>query len=151
MRMKRKMSITRVIAVFGLVAISVSAFAFIEDKPEGAQFHPEQSQGQVTEQQQHQGTQGVVGDVPTRTSPRYNSRSSKSGEGADILADASAQLAAKTLVEAEEQLQAENAGRFKWAWWAIGMLMLGLGVFLGFKSYADKTVPEQKRKRRSNW
>lgn len=142
---------SKIIAIFGMAAIAIPAWSFIEDKPAGAEFHPEQSQGQVAEQQAKQGTQGVVGDVPLRTTPRANSGSSKQGSGADILAGASEDLAAKALIDAEEHLQAENSSGLKWAWWAIAMLVLGLGVFLGVKTYADKTVPDQKRKRSSRW
>ena len=142
---------SKLIAMCGLLLLAIPAWSYIEDKPEGAEFHPEQSQGQVAEQQAKQGTQGVVGDVPLRTTPRSGSGSSKRGGGADVLAGASEELAANALVEAEEQIQAEQSAGFKWAWWAIGMLVLGLGVFFGIKTYADKTVPEQKRKRPNRW
>lgn len=141
----------KLIAIFGVAVMVMPAVAFIEDKPAGAEFHPEQSQGQVAEQQSKQGTQGVVGDVPVRTTPRTGPGSSKRGGGADVLAGASEDLAAKALVDAEEQIQAEKSSGLKWAWWAIGMLVLGLGAFFGFKTYADRTVPDQKRKRPSRW
>lgn len=130
-------------------SLFVPAWAFILEKPEGAQFEPEHTQEMRAEQQVHQGTFGEVGSVDLR-----GSRARIDHEGGDWAADETLMSvqdpARDTLVDAERSLQDEEKSR-GFPFWILGVAGVGVGAVFALKWYADKNVPEVPHRKPTRW
>lgn len=127
---------------FGLALVlalgAAMASAFQEDKPKGTAFYPEQSQAQVSQQQNLSGKVDPVGTVEERTEAKPSAHVDSSDAGnsfanAGAAAQASFANAASTI----------KASKDKPNYAGIVLLLVG-GLFLAavaFKQYSDKNVP----------
>jgi hypothetical protein len=142
---------TRLAAIIVAAALGTGAIGFIEGKPEGAEFRPEMSQRERAEQQRLQGSQDIVGEVPTDTEPEAVPEAVSDPGSAVSFGRAADQRDRKSLDEsAKRRGPGPNPNRAPW------LLLLGIGVGAGalfaVRQYANRVVPEPpgtKRDRRS--
>lgn len=142
-----------------ILLTSVSAFAWIKDKPAGAKFEPEQSQATRAAQQSQQRVQRETGYVPEDTETSSVERERRNPEAAAALRLAEQRKDgpdqpgpnAQPLSEAQRRLKAEPASPAKTAFWGLLIAVLGFGAVLGARTWANKNIPEMPQTRRPQW
>lgn len=126
------------------LALAASSFAFVEKRPSGAQFTPEQSQEQVEQQQAMNGRYQVLGSedlVQPKPQVKMNG-GVKRAEDVVINTNASARaIADSALLKAEAEVSHTSKPKTSFALWGGLVLVLGVVAVWMFKSYADKVVP----------
>lgn len=138
-----------------LISLCTSAMAWVDDRPEGAKFYPEQSQAQVELQQREQRTMGELGNVPRRQGESRLDVEPTDAGAADNLAAATVkspetERGSAVLKEAARQRNGESSRGPAW-WWGAIVAGVGFGAFYALKVYADKTVPEPQKSRPIQW
>lgn len=145
------MNLRQMVVMLGLMATTAMSFGFIEGKPEGAQFHSEQSQEQVADQQRYNGNFGPVGEVQLDQSDK-----NRPGIGSE-------DQAAQTLIQSEEQQgkatevlkQAEKERQSSGPWRMILIALAAVGVvgvvLFGLKRYAEQHAPKPPSPTRTKW
>jgi hypothetical protein len=119
--------------------LAVTAFGFIEDKPKDAQFHGEQSEAQLGQQQESVNRQyNEVGVVEQDTERDAEAKFDHQSKAEDAL---SASDAARSRKDAEDVLKkaAEREKRNPWGGWLLfigGAALVG-GVFYAIKRTSD--------------
>lgn len=142
----------RQIALIALAAAAVPALAFIQAKPPGFEYHPEQSQEQVEQQQGSTGYYEEVGVVEGDIRKPDTSPTSGDPEAARAILQASedSEKAHNALLQAEKDITSGGrSGPSPVMWGVMVIAVIGLGVF-ALKKYADKVVPEPP-KRKPRW
>ena len=123
------------------------AGAFIEDKPKGKQWIPEESDDSIATKQKHQGTRGVVGEVPDDTTPQ---------ESDAPMTDPEARAALNAPI-AEEQVLSEGSKRLSEKpkssslLWGVILGCAGFGSVLAFRQWANKNIPEGPKNSTNKW
>ncbi len=141
MHMKRWIKVSLTAVIF---AIAASSWAFHEDKPSGAEFHPEQSQDQVRQQQNYQMTKDEMGQDEREQKAEVN-LSDSSDEGATAIARNEQDRAAKdVLKEAKNDL--DHRGSSSGVWFAGFLVIAGFGGVMAARTWANKRIPYQERK-----
>ncbi|MBX7133486.1 MAG: hypothetical protein K1X67_12505 [Fimbriimonadaceae bacterium] len=124
-----------------LLLLASFAGAFIEDKPKGKQWIPEETDASIATKQKYQGTRDVVGAVPDDTTPQ------KSGAP---MSDPEARAALNAPV-AEDQVLAEGTKRLSEKpkssslLWGVILGCAGFGSVLAFRQWANKNIPDGPR------
>jgi hypothetical protein len=130
----------------GLVlALASASFAFVEKRPSGAKFTPEQSQEQVAQQQAMNGKYGVLGSedlVQSKPNVKMGGENTKANEVLIQSSPEARSLANNALVKAEAEVSLAPKPKAPGAVWGILFLVLGAVAVWAFKSYADKVVPD---------
>lgn len=123
------------------------AGAFIEDKPKGKQWIPEESDASIGTKQRYQGTRPVVGSVPDDTSPEK--------VGAPMT-DPEARAALNTPVD-EGQVLSEGSKRLTEKpkssnlLWGVVLGCVGFGSVLAFRQWANKNIPDAPKSANIKW
>ncbi len=142
----------RQLALFVLVGASVPAMAFIQAKPPGFEYHPEQSQEQVEVQQGETGYYNEVGIVEGDIRKPEATRKSDDPEAAQALRQANedSKKAENALLQVEKDISGKRRGLSPVMWGFMVIAIVGLGVF-ALKKYADKVVPEPPKRTKPRW
>jgi hypothetical protein len=134
------------VTVAGLVlALATASFAFVEKRPAGAKFTPEQSQEQVEQQQALSGQYGVLGSedlVQPKPDVKMSGDNPKASDVLIMSTPAAKSAADRALVLAEQDVAKSGRPKTSLAIWGFAILILGVVAVWAFKSYADKVVPE---------
>jgi hypothetical protein len=132
-----------------------SAFAFVEDKPAGTKFTPEQSQGQLSQQQGFNGQYGVVGDEQINQPKEDIRHQGGDLDAQSVIIGASPQAtqgAVSALKVAESDVAHKGSGGpGRTVLWGLFFLVLGAFAVWAFRTYADKVVPEPPQKKSTKW
>lgn len=144
--------------ILALVALASAALAWVEDRPDGATFQPEQSQAQVEQQQRAQHEIGEVGRVPRRKGDTRIDVGSTDAEAGDNLAVAEElpkgseedERGGAVIRDASTQ-KGDGSSRGPAWWWGLVVALVGFGAFLALKVYADRTIPEPPKHRPVKW
>jgi len=128
-----------VLLTFGL-ALATTSFGFVEDMPAGSQYHGEQSEEQLGQQQQMNGTYEVVGDENLRGDNLGVDGPHSEQSASDVLSQKEDERAKKVLRTVEEQ---KSNGT---PWWMYLLGIVGVsavisGCFMALKNYTDKNAP----------
>ncbi|GAB4121955.1 MAG: hypothetical protein Fur0036_07440 [Fimbriimonadaceae bacterium] len=119
--------------------LAVTAFGFIEDKPKDAKFHSEQSEAELSQQQETlKGSFDEVGVVEEDTERDAEAKFDHQSKAEDVL---NASDAARNRKAAEDVLKkaAEREKRNPWGGWLLfigGAAVVG-GVFYAIKRTSD--------------
>ncbi|HAY13405.1 MAG TPA: hypothetical protein PLB31_00845 [Fimbriimonadaceae bacterium] len=119
--------------------LAVTAFGFIEDKPKDAKFHSEQSEAELSQQQETlKGSFDEVGVVEEDTERDAEAKFDHQSKAEDAL---SASDAARNRKDAEDVLKkaADREKRSPWGGWLLfigGAAVVG-GVFYAIKRTSD--------------
>lgn len=119
--------------------LAVTAFGFIEDKPKDAKFHSEQSEAELSQQQETlKGSFDEVGVVEEDTERDAEAKFDHQSRAEDAL---SASDAARNRKDAEDVLKkaADREKRSPWGGWLLfigGAAVVG-GVFYAIKRTSD--------------
>lgn len=123
------------------------AGAFIEDKPKGKKWIPEESEASIATKQKHQGTRDVVGEVPNDTTPQKSDAP---------MTDPEARAALNTPI-AEDQVLAEGTKRLtekpksNGLLWGVILGCAGFGSVLAFRQWANKNIPDAPKNANIKW
>ena len=127
------------------IALAAASFAFVEKKPHGAKFVPEQTQEQVTQQQAMNGQYGVLGSEELVQPKPEVKMTGDDSKASDVLIQSDPKamsIANSALVKAERDVSNPKKPKGAIAIWGLAFLVLGGVAVWAFKSYADKVVPE---------
>ena len=131
------------LAAFGLLAAGL-CWAPIDDRPDGAKFHSELSDGQMSKYQGGgyvKSGGSISGDQPDETPEAGTGPDSKAGS---VLAGATSDSKAlSTLKNAQKEVEPSPGPNIGFISMLGGLLLvLGVGAAYGVRTYLDKTVPE---------
>lgn len=137
------------------LSLSLAAFAFNEGKPQGAEFHLEQNQEQLAQQQALQGRMDRVGDVPVDTEmQRRDPNKTPDATAQRTLALVQERENSRAnIAKAEERMKAAEKAETRQANWPRYLIVLLVVVALMVigKKYLDQSTPNMPKKRRVTW
>lgn len=131
------MKLKHLFVLFAVMA-SAMATAFIEKKPEGKAFIPEESEASIATKQVHNGTHGVVGEVPKDTTP---------GKAAAPGTQPEARSALDTVANPQQVLEegskrvGEKPKSHNIGLWAFIVATMGFGCVMAVRHWANKAIP----------
>ncbi|MBX3095872.1 MAG: hypothetical protein KF812_03340 [Fimbriimonadaceae bacterium] len=137
---KEPMTTMRFLLISAALFTSATIFGFIEDKPAGSQFHAEQGQEQVMQQQQSNGTFDVVGEENLRGDNLGAEGPMQEQSAADVLAQKDSDTGAAVL----KKVEADKSRGTPWWTYLLGALGVSCvigGSFMAMKKYTDKNAP----------
>ncbi|MCG9896314.1 MAG: hypothetical protein MH204_12650 [Fimbriimonadaceae bacterium] len=153
----------RAATLLAVMTMAVSAFGFIPDQAGKSAPIPEQSQETLAQQQRFNGAQGVVGSVPlnekrttTRRSdfidaPGSTGSSGSTGSAASSLTSMGQAQASAALVQVELEEGKKATAPIRMAVWGLLALIIGGGLVMVLRRYADRNLPAMPEVRRIRW
>ena len=151
--MNRTLRKRRFVYAVCLAFASVTAFAFIPEKPKGFTPQAEQTQEQLASQQSKNGTTPIVGSVELsgKKTAKEKPGDSDAMAASALTVMADPQKAFDTLrqVEVEKQMAATKPVR-NFIWGGV-VILLGLGLAFVIKFLADKSMPQLPAKKGVRW
>lgn len=140
------MKLRAVLCLLAVCIVSLSG-AFIEKKPPGKAWIPEETDATIQKQQIHNGTQPVVGEVPTDTTPGRAGAPPVDPGARDALAVGSAAIdEEQVLAEGGKRRGGEEPKSRSWLW-AIVFGGLGLGTVFAVRQWANRAIPDPHQNR----
>jgi hypothetical protein len=136
-------------AVLTLLAVSIVAFsnAFIEKKPPGKAWIPEETDATIEKQQVYNGVQPVVGEVPTDTTPGRAGGPAVDPGAKDALAVGSAAIDEEQVLSEGSKRQGADEPKSRSWLWALVFGALGLGSIFAVRQWANRAIPDPRRER----
>lgn len=132
--------------VVPILLLASFAVAFIEKKPPGKAWIPEETDASIEKQLVHNGEQPVVGVVPADTTPDRTGSPPVDPGARDALALGSAAIDSdQVLAEGGKREGREEPKSRSWIW-AIVFGGLGLGTVLAVRQWANKAIPEPRQR-----
>lgn len=130
----------KIILLLVAMIATVSAYGFAEDKRKLPSQPPKSEQEVAADAAAFGGTYGAIGVVPEDTDGKPDDTVRSDSDAATDLPVAAAAAAKRDINSAAiRKVDEERAGGFPW--WGAAFALVGIGVVLAARQYANKHVP----------